>query len=748
MRATAIDDVELNAGGGIRFYADLRGLARPTTATLTERARTRLSPAREQMLMASRAVPFQVVIDEDWEDSVEEFNVLAWSVFSPRRGGLATRLLTAVEVDPFNPEDEYQMAVELTAFGRPGAFEWRGEMVALDPVWVAAVPESATTSPLTIGGNETTRPVIRISGGAAVQRRRVTLRDRTGHGVRGIPVSIPIAGLTEDDFIVYLDGPPRQPYAYVDGRLFVLVEVDAGRPGFLDIYSGSAINNTLDAGQLDTAGLEFNAALSSGVLTTSTGLPGANPPARAWCWQPAVTFPHVDGRRYTFGFDGETLHMVDREATGERVDLGDDADSWQFSSPVEIQSISDLEVEVTAGYLPGQTTLDEAGERVMRVTMATIDGTPMPAGPTWDAAHLSPHPIGAVVPDLADIGFPSARHTQHLYYATFQFGAISFPNTHSVPLRENVIVSWGNGRAGAGSTIWRNDHMPWELPALAAEYLGCTVQTGPPGVWYLRFPAGSFRGIEPPLLSMSLHDKGGSFTYVRSGQDDVEFSVQGDTSLNDVILFASEWVDPVTLNPVAEDPAAPANSEPLYGQVRAVLRKWTRDSPYPETVWSQVVTGAEPDGTTEQLSVEDADVAGAVMLAVGLEPAAATPDAVTWGSLRVISSPVITLNGAQMPDIDVSAPINAQKLDGTLVNQRNGQQIPFADTLSDATGLEWDGETPDLQGVDGQGPVYGALPPSIGTPVMELEVGENVWSATGGLSGATIEFVWRKRYAV
>jgi hypothetical protein len=747
MRAIAIDDVELNAAAGMRFYADLRGLARPTTAALTERARARLSPAREQMLLASRAVPFQVALDEAWEDSVEAFNVLAWGTFSPRRGGQATRLLSAVEIDPFAPEDVYQMAVELTAFGRPGPFEWRGELVALEPVWVAADPETSTASPLVVGGNEATRPVIQITGGASVTRRRVTLRDRTGHGVRGIPQGIAITA-GEANFIVYLDGPPRQPYAYVGGRLYVLVEIDAGRPGFLDIYSGSAINNTLDAGKLDEAGLAFNAGLLDGTLTTSVGIPGAHPPARAWCWQPAITAPHVEGRRYTFGFDGETLHMRDREDTGQRVDLGDDADSWQFSSPVEIASVSNLEIEVTAGYLPGQATIDESGERVMRVTLATIDGSPIPDGPVWDTQHLSPYPIGTVVPDLAAIGFPVARHPEHLYYATFQFGAISFPNTHSVPLRENVAISWGSGAAGPGSTIWRNDYLPEELPDLAAQFLGCTVQTGPPGVWYLRFPAGAFRGIEPPLLSMSIQGKGGSFTYVKSGEDDVEFSVQGDTSLDNVLLFASEWVDPVTLNPPAEEEDAPVNVEPLRGQVRAVLRAWTRDSPYPATVWSQVVTGAGPDGTNAALAISGVDVSGAVMLAVGLEPAASAPDTLTWGTLRVTSNPVITLQSAKLPDLDVSGPIAAQKLDGALVNERNGQQIPFRDTLSDATGLEWDAETPDLQGVDGLGPVYGALPPSIGTPVMELDVGANDWVASGALASATIAFQWRKRWAV
>lgn len=748
MRAIAIDDIPINDGKGIRFHADLRGLARPTTATLTERARARLSPAREQMLMASRAVPFQVTIDDSWEDSVEEFNILVWGIFSPRRGGLATRLLSAVEVDPFNPEDVYQMAVELTAFGRPGPFEWRGEMVALDPVWVAADVESSTMSPIVVGGNEATRPVIRITGGTSVTRHRVILRDRTGHGVRGIPIGIPIEGLSEQNFIVYLDGPPRQPYAYVNGRLYVLVEIDAGRPAFLDIYSGSAINNTLDAGQLARAGLEFNDGLSSGTLTTSMGIPGTHPPARAWCWQPAVTAPHAEGRSYTFGFDGDTLHMVDREATGERIDLPDDADSWQFTSPVEIKSISDLEIEVTAGYLPGQATTDQQTGRVMRVTMATIDGSPIPEGPTWDSNHLSPYPIGAMAPHLTTIGFPRARHTHQLYYATFQFGAITFPNTHSLQLRENALIPWGNGTAQPGSTIWRDDYMPWELPDLAAEYLGCTVTTGPPGVWYLHFPPGAFRGIEPPLLSMTLHEKGGTFIYRQAGEDDIEFSVLGDTSLNDVILFASEWVDPVTLNPPGDDPDAAANVDPIRGQVRVVLRKWTRDSPYPETVWSKVVSGSGPNGTTEVIQIPTVNVDGAVMLAVGLEPAASSPDTITWGSLRVTSDPVITLDAARLPDITVSQPIAAQKLDGQLVNTTNGQSIPFRDTLSDATGLEWDGETPDLQGVDGMGPIYGALPPSIGTPVMELEVGENEWQAFGDLSNATIEFLWRKRLAV
>ncbi|MFW6075017.1 MAG: hypothetical protein ACOC9Y_05430 [Chloroflexota bacterium] len=246
--------------------------------------------------------------------------------------------------------------------------------------------------------------------------------------------------------------------------------------------------------------------------------------------------------------------------------------------------------------------------------------------------------------------------------------------------------------------------------------------------------------------------------------DNSPITMDGDTSVEQILLFDADWVDPDTLEPFEESAEAQVE-ERIRGATRVVVRKWLPGSPYPETAWSRTLRSARNADEAESvsgMSVADApsgdgvvysvsglsvNLDGAVAVSIGLEPAASGANQINWGELEITSVPTIELSEALSI---TTAETGAQLLNGVLKNERTGEQIRFRDVFSDDGGLEIDvsaqASIAVVQGADGVGPVYGFPEPSNGVRWFDLRVGENAWSTSGDL--ADIEFEWPTRIMV
>lgn len=748
---TQIDSQSLNSTEGIVLHIERNTSAGDYVATTTKRNRNKLTPVVTNEVFESRVrtihiSPNPAIIDTGDPNEIEDFNSTLHNIFMPWQG---RRTLYGID----HNGETYTAPIYVKRFGRRGPHEWAAEFEFITGVWKSETLNTETTSPITVSGNVFAQPILTIEGATAISRNRVTITDRTGHGVMGLIIGFAHASPASDT-IVYMNGVSI-PFAVSDGRIYFRIAAPPSGSTFIDVFYGSAINNTTTANELDTAGITLNAALvSSAAYTTDPSNPFSKALSSALTWVPGIVTRHPRNRAYTFGFDEENrIRLVDRSATGEQVNLPDDADAYILTSPVEIQSISGLSFDVTSQYISGRN--DDAGEdveRVMRVTISTIDGSKM-----VDAPKL---PSNSHVRDVisgSPSTFPAARN-EYLFYAQFTFGDITFPYTWSFDTRDqpwNSLMLWseylgayyeGSGVLGGGAgTVWRNDYLPWEIDVLAQQFIGCTVTTGEEGVWYLHFPAGSFRDVEDlPLLSMSLHPKGGEWDFPNNdeGQDDIRIYIEGDTSLDNVLLFESVWVDPDTLEPLDRaDPDAPANDESLSGTATAFVAKRTRDSEDWTIVWSETFSATDED-FSDTLTPTGLTGLNAVQVAVGLRPASTHPRTIDAGTLSITTNPIITLNTAKTPTIAQNAGLDAQFINGVFTNETTNQWIRFENVVGGADGLVIDME--NLTIAANTGPFYGKITNNDGTRIINLEVGNNVWSST---YGGTTTLQWRNREA-
>lgn len=747
---TQIDSQSLNSVEGIRVHIVRNTSAGDFVATTTKRQRSRLTPAITNEVFESRRrivhiSPDPAVIDTSDPDNVESLDSTIHEIFMPWKG---TRILYGTD----HSGNNYTANIRINRFGRRSPHEWEAEFEFIDGVWKSATLNTETTSPLTVSGNVFAQPTITLSGGQAITRTRVTVTDRTGHGIMGYMISVSAPGASASNHLVYMNGI-EIPFNLSSGRLFFRVAApppngSGSTSTFIDIFYSTAITNTETADQLDAAGITLNAAVASGAFTTDPDNPFSKALASSLTWHPGIVTRHPRNRAYTFGFDGESqIRLVDRSATGTQYNLPDDADAYILSSPVEINSISDLSFDVTSQYVPGRNSSSGSGdERVMRVTISTIDGVMPPTGPILDSSHQRDLLSGYMDE------FPSARNN-YLFYSQFTFGDVTFPNTYSYDSRQDPESIMGLSMQGnptydeafVQGTVWRNDYLPWEIQTLAETYLGCTVTTGADGVWYLHFPDGAFNGIEDlPLLSMSIHEKGGEWTVPNNdpGQEDLTIIAYGDASINDSILFESVWVDPDTLEPLDRaDPDAPANEEPLAGTVTAFVAKKTRDSEDWVTVWEQTVAA---DGSNYSGTLTPTGLTGlnATQIAVGLKPASTNPNTIDSGTLTITTDPVITLSGSKTPSVSINSGLSAQLYDGTLTNTTTGKYIDLDRVVGN--GIEIDTENLKIQA--STGPFYGRLSNNGGVRLFDLEVGSNAW--TEDFNGSpTVTFTWYDREA-
>lgn len=762
MQLTAIDGFALNGASDIRVKMRVADAA-ARSVRLATRGRSQLAPVVEDVQGESWTRRLFISQAADSALTDQEFDELVWEHFRPDK---RTHTLTAERNGV-----EYALEVEIRSLIAPdGLVYWLCEIEAMDPYWAATATEQGSSSPLNVSGNVEALPLITITGGAEATKRRVTVFN--DDPLKAYMIGVAVSG-AENQHIVWHRGR-RVPFAVEDGFLFVRIDTDLPRGvnrhrAYVDIYSGASIDNQIDAGMLDAAGLVLHSSINTGTIQSDpAGAIGhAQPPA--WSWQPAITGKHDSARNYDMGIDGDTVKLLDREETGERVSLNNDVDSLTLISPQPMSSISDLDLDVFVGYRKGTASAtDEDGnqKRVMRVRIQDVDGNALVDGPQWDPSRLVDDQSPG--PEYSSPAFYPRARNDYLFYAQFTFGDITFPNTRlgrSVASGATWTNTFGTFSGTTRGREWIDDYLPWELQELVEQYIGCAVTTGDPGEWFLHFDGDDFGGQDLDLLSMTLQPKTNSWT---NDEGSVTVTMTGDTSLDNVLHFQADWVDPVTLEPI-NDPATGAEEpeQDTRGMTRLVVRYWLPDSEYPVTAFSRTLRGSptaaeadpvsgmtvadDPEGRGVVYSLSGANIAlsGAMQVAIGLEPAAAAPNQTDWGELTITSVPTITLS--QTPSITVTQ-VAAQHLNGRLRNDTTGQEIVFADVFSHDTGLEIDvaGQTSHevIRGAGGVGPVHGFPLPTDTARWIELRPGSNSWTALGDLAGATINWEWPPRLGV
>lgn len=757
----AIDGV--NVDGTSDIVALFRPSEEPATRTLTTvlRSRSFLPPVLEDVQFDPLSQVFYVFRDPSVTAlSPEAYRELVHRTF-PMDG--LNHTLT-IDWDG----DEYELEARIVNLRPDSHARWTGTFEILDTSLRATTESATQASPITITGNAIVKPVIDITNGQAVTRVRHTLTDATGHGFSGYLFRVPAP--SGNNHAVYANGL-LIPHTLLGGGLYFRADGEAGQSTFVDVYGGDSIVNEL-IGELSLAGMTLDAGVASGQFESDPADASINPLAPSLTWHLGPVVRHSDSREYEFGWVNDRIELVDRDATGERRTLDNDVDAYILTSPVEIDTISDLELDVFAGYRVGRDEFEggsgggEPQGRVLRVTLSTIDGSDMTDGPVWDPDLLIDD--GNPNVDFTEPTFyPQARNS-YLYYAEYTFGGVSFPNTRLGKFGNNFLMVFNDsGSVVVRGRVWIDDHIPWELTALAEQYIGCTVTRGAaldshgntiqvdgttPQAWYLHFPPGAYAGVELPDLSLSLQPKSNSWDVVSGDVDFASVSIAGDTTLDDILVFSAVEVDANTLKPLDtthDDPDLPALEESLVGQAKAFVKARYRESEQWVTLWSETVSGAFPDGDTESFS-PNVDVTGAMQIAVGLEPVASGPNQINWGSLQITSAPTVTVQSSRGPGVNSSINIDAQRLHGTLTNTTTGEALRFDNVLTDAGGLVIDCERIGEHAIASE-PVdvwYGRIYPSAGVLLFDLRPGNNAWTASGQLGNATIEFRYHNRLVV
>lgn len=690
MILTAIDGFLLNeATNGFRVVVE-KGSQYAANVSLRDRAG--IDPAIDRVSLEAVERTLTVIPLENTTPDIEAFNQLVYQVFE----------MTPEPVLFEGTYDgvKYENYGQIISSGRSAVGWWQVQVLFVSPTWKAVSTQNAVESPIALTGNAVVRPVLYVQG-APVTRKRLIVEGGEA-GLQAFPISFQQSG--SNSTVVVFAGGIEQPFTISDGRLYMRVGCQAGEDVVIDVYQGASISSK-KGGQFDAGGMALSSSISSGVFDLDPSCASDHPESASLVWVPGIITKHSDSREYTFGFDGDTLRLVDREATGTRWELNDNADAWVCTSPVPIASISNLNLTLSTGYRPGLRDADrgEARERVQRVILADIDGFPTQE-PTYD-------------PPSSSEGFQFGDGgSQFNWYLRWTFGDVTFPNTmvrRGVQLTSLDTVD-----------LWYQVADFNDMVELIEEWIGCTVTTGEEsGVFYLHFPPGAFAGAEIPLLTMQITGRGAE--YVSGGDRDVVYPGMP----RPIFLFQAEWVDPDTLEPVDtpgrppavdddEDPSlVPLTEDPLVGRARVVVAYRTEDSKDWIIAWSRTITGS-PDSVSQNFSTGTILTPGAHQIAVGVVPAAADPQQLNWAALTITSVPRITL--ASVPSIS-STTTSAQHIaSGYIRNETNGQRVRFVDCFTDGR-LEIDMEPPFFVGGEGDvGPFYGQVLPSKGARWIEL----------------------------
>lgn len=699
MEITHIDSYPVNDSEGAIVEVLMRriGNAQPLTLATRTRERVDMTPAYESGNYQVTEQVFDVHPLAASELTEEAFSELVYGVFLPSS---TVRVLTAT----ING-DTYTTRARVTSFGWSNFFAWQGTFQFVDPFWYATTPTvvSDFTEPIEVSGNVPALPTLEVTGGDVVTRQRVTYTDRTGHGVSAYLVSVApdVDDLDEANYVIYANGL-QIPFTFDTGRLYF--RIDCPPPPdhtFVDIYQGASINNTVTAGRMDAAGTTLNAALSSGTVEADTDAAISNPLAPSLAWHPSITYRHQQRRNYVYGLDGTDIVLVDSDVDSDAPSLSDDVDSYVIVTGSEAERIRNLSLSVTAGYQPSFNEAAGANGDVrrMRIRMGGFDS------------------FGADGPELA--------------YVQWIFGELTYPPVGYIERLDSTYQGIGLLDSQRGPFMFPEElPKPQDFASYTAEYLGVEVTGGGAGVYYIDFPTSAYGGIDDiPLIQMRTAIAGtadATATVEDASPSGYFLDVDPPAEpLDPFHLFQSDWVDPVTNEPIEDNPdTAGLLPDPLKGQTRAVVKYRTRDSEHWITAWSRTVTGTSPDGRTIAYSNQSIDTPGAVEIAIGLEPVASRAGFVDWGSLEITSVPIIDLVAANMPNGVVSSPITAQRISRTIRNLTTGARIQLTDYLSDA-GVEIDTALLTIQGVGGVGPTYGQLANNRGAAMFQLVPGEN-----------------------
>lgn len=621
-------------------------------------------------------------------------------------------------------------------------------------VWYAiGSPTTATASPIEVDGSAVAHPIVTLTSTATGTRNRITLTDRTRQGVIGWMQGIAWEHPASESWL-WINGVPMPFRVDADNdRLWFRADIQADAPTLVDLYHIAGSSNTRYADQLDAAGTGLTAGLASGAsVTADATTAGQNAVSASLTWQPGSTAAHHSGTPYTFGLSApDTVRLVDRTATGRREQLGDDADSLVFTSPVEITNLSSFGVSVVSGYRLPEAAGDELdtssyvttrntieGPAVLRVKIGGILDASGLVAPAGDFNITGPPPPGSltVSKHRKELGFSVDQSTTTITQQVY--GPVDDPWP---PQSSNLIFAL----AGSEGNAIRDSRAEFIIPisededialrarnasihpdnvttALKRAADGASVSYAGDWLWYVTFAEGSYGGQEIPLLSVT-------------------------NTSDTAILVEQVWVDPVTLKPIVEnrDAGTPAN-----GEVRAVLRYRVRDDETWYTAWSQVVKGDRAQTPQAFTIPAQSWPDGVVQVAVGLESSANGSGAIDWGVLTVTSSPTMTLMSGQTPLAEVSEDISAMLLTGAVafdvnddgsVEYRIGCRGVFCDD-----GLEIDCADPWVEGDGNVGPVYGDVTFSDPSVWLALEPGDNTWTADGDID--EVSLAWRTMWSV
>lgn len=723
MQFTHIDSQTLNNSEGIVFRSGggNRGAFQINTST---RNRAGLPPAVDGYVQTTRTATYRIWAAADYSGSRNQFDELVKRVFYP---ALGLRTFTATRGGVTYTTQGYVRT--LRDMSNATGVIWEVDLELPTGLWEASTPVvvSTFTDPVEVDGNVPALPLISVSGGDSVTRQRVTITDRTGHGVSAYMVTVAPAvdDLEEANYVIYANGL-QVPFSLEGGRLYF--RVDCPPPPertYVDIYQGAAINNTTTAGRLDPAGLTLAASLASGTVEADTGAAISNPLAPSLAWHPSITYRHESRRPYVYGLDGSEIVMIESDVARDVVGLADDVDSYVIVTGVEAERIRNLNLTIQAGYQPSQQEASGGpsgeGKAVMRVIIkefVQLGSWVTPSGTTnWSLIQAEP---------------PSTP-----YHASWTLGLTTFPILETSSRTFSVTLPSG-GAYEITYPTWSNNASIHDFAAVVVRHLNIPVTTGDPGVYYLWFDQPP---PEMPLMSMNLQGFSGVATQTTESGGSTSYPLTGRVP---VVVFESMWVDPVTLEPLDSNPeTSDLLPDPIRGMARAVVKYRTRDSEHWITAWSREVVGSGPSGTLVSLSGLNIATPGAVEIAIGLEPVAARASNADWGRLAITSVPTIDLVSNRTPSTVISSAISAQQLNETIRNLTTGARVQLLNYLCDG-GLEIDTANLQIRGAGGVGPVYGDLRVNRGASMLELRPGPNNIEATD----TSVSLTYRPRVAV
>lgn len=731
-----LDDVAMNTSGGILIYQNIAGQSDGVSVSPNLRQRSKSPAALESVTYNPRNQGFEVYRDAANTMNLDEFNYHVQHLFLPD----GNERIIQVQIDPGEGETPVPTlvwnTVLITSFQRDEPNKWSGTFQYRDPVWKYVEESSEDTTTVVVEGNLPVRPKLKIIAGQEITRQRFFVLDNTGHSIRAYPVRIvPSALLDEENYRVFVNNV-EVPFSYDEAALYFRVSAPVQPKNTkIDIYHGTSITNTLYAGKMNAAGMTLNSGIVTGDIEVSTEDSSANPIAPSLAWHPSISVRHPSRRDYTFGMEDDVIKLISNDTAEDLTALENDVDSFVLVSGTEIDSISDLNLTVHAGYQPGingDANESSSNRQMMRVMMRVLK-----PGSAYHAAWT----LG-----ISDLD------------RSYSYERVIDNDTYTI--NETIWTTWGE--------IGEFDSLLSSLSQVNVTK-GATYPNGG-GIWYLDFP---FKYPKVPFMSMSVAPRDvvktrttkdvepnvsegamfippargvGSREARYRGKVDYEYHNLGQVP---VVIFDCDWVDPDTKQPFSED-ADQSNlqEDPIRGRTRAVIKYRKRNDARWITAWSRTVTGTYPNGRSTSYIGITANTPGAVEIAIGLEPVGTRNTIVDWGTLEVDSVPIIHMDTSRMPDIVPTDPVDALHINGTLLNTANNKWFRFIDYLADAAGVEIDisADHPVIRGINGVGVVNGVIQSNGRDIPFLLQPGSNVYTTTDDLDTATlIETDWQER---